>query len=90
MLFLWTSCPTEQGHSVLSEGLAEGQSSKVCCARGYTWLLTSHQWYPQGSAVGPLPFKEWTGNINDQDAGVECTPGKFADDTELGCAADSL
>jgi len=72
---------------LLGEELAGRQGSEGCSEWGYIWLVTGHHGVSQGSILRPMLFNIL---INDPDAGVECTINKFAADTELGGAVDSL
>lgn len=63
-----------------------GQTKRVI-VNGVTgwWPVTS--WVPQGSILVPALFNVF---INNLDARLISIPSKFADDTKLGEAVDSL
>jgi len=47
----------------------------------------SDEWLPQGSVLEPVLFKIFAGDV---DSGIECTLGKFANDTKMCDAVDML
>ncbi|PKU42602.1 rna-directed dna polymerase from mobile element jockey-like [Limosa lapponica baueri] len=70
---------------LVDQELAGWPHSKCCGQRLNVQVEASDKWCSAGLVLAPALF-----NIGDMDSGIECTLSKFANDTKLCGAADTL